>query len=137
MVKLSIQDFGVEDYEQDVFYNTQELTLEQKKEILEDARKLSFDWHVDVLDARKSWARQKIEMSFEDILKKLDEYCHFVFIHRKGFLGASGKALSGEYQLEIGFSTIIGDPSYFLFIHCDEKKLSKFLKKYHLVKQIR
>jgi hypothetical protein len=125
-----------DNYEPDEFYNTQELTLEQKKEILKDARDLSFNWHVDVLDARKSWARQKIEMSFEEILKKLDDDCHFVFIHRKGFKG-EGIALSGEYQLEIGFATMKGEPSYFLFIHCDEKKLSEFLIKYHLEKQIR
>jgi hypothetical protein len=136
MAKLTTRDFGIEDYEADIFYNTQELTLEQKKEILLDAYNYSFDWHVDILDARKSWARQKIEMSFEDILKKLDENCHFVFIHRKGFTGLSGKALHGEYQLEIGFSTM-KDPNYFLFIYCDQKKLSKFLTKYHLEKQIR
>lgn len=123
-------------YEPDVFYNIQELTLEQKKEILKDARDLSFNWHVDVLDAKISWARQKIEMSFEEILEKLDDKCHFVFIHRKGYRG-EGMSFRGEYQLEIGFATIIGDPSYFLFINCDEEKLSLFLTKYHLEKQIR
>ena len=122
-------------YIPDEFYNTQKLTLEQKKEILEDARKLSFDWHVDVLDARKSWARQKIEMSFEDIIKKLDDHCHFVFIHRKGFKGTR-ETYPNEYVLEIGFSTMRGEPSYFLFIFCDQKELSKFITKYHLEKQI-
>lgn len=131
-MKLSTDD----NYEPDVFYDIRELTIDQKIEILKDARDLSFDWHVDILDARKSWARQKIEMSFEEILKKLDDHCHFVFIHRKGFKG-EGMMFNGEYQLEIGFATILGDPSYFLFIHCDEEKLSEFITKYHLVKQLR
>jgi hypothetical protein len=126
----------VDNYIPDEFYDTRNLTLDQKKEILKDARDLSLDWHVDLLDARKSWARKKIEMSFEEILEKLDDKCHFVFIHRKGFKG-DGIAFRGEYQLEIGFATILGDPSYFLFIHCDEEKLSEFLTKYHLVKQLR
>jgi hypothetical protein len=126
-----------DNYKPDEFYNTWGLTLDQKTEILKDALDRSSDWHVDVLDARKSWARQKIEISFDDILKKLDDDCHFVFIHRKGFLGASGKPLPGEYQLEIGFATMRGEPSYFLFIHCIEEELSGFITKYHLEKQIR
>ena len=120
-------------YEPDEFYNTHGLTLIQKKEILKDALDCSSDWHVDILDARKSWQRQKIEMSSEEILKKLDKDCHFVFIHRKGFKGVeSGKPLQGEYQLEIGFCTMREEPSYFLWINCDQKEILYFVEKYKL-----
>lgn len=137
MVKLTLQDFGVENYLQDEFYDTDELTLDQKRKLLEDAKKVSLSWNVDVLDCRKSWSRETIEMSFEDILKKLDDDSHFVFIHRKGFVGTNGKPLPGEYQLEIGFRTMRGEPDYYLFIFCDQKKLSRFITKYHLVKHLR
>ena len=124
-------------YEQDIFYKTRELTLDQKKDILKYAQEICDKWNVDILDARKSWQRQTIEMSFEDILEKLDEDCHFVFIHRKGFKNSKGKPLGDqEYTLEIGFCTMRGEPTYFLFIYCNEKKLSKFLTKYHLEKRI-
>jgi hypothetical protein len=126
----------MDNFEQDEFYETKELTLDQKKEILKDALDCSFDWHVDILDARKSWQREKIEMSFEDALKKLDLDCHYVFIHRKGFKG-SREIYPHEYILEIGFSTMRGEPTYFLFIFCDEENLSNFVTKYNLVKHER
>jgi hypothetical protein len=124
-----------DNYERDEFYETRELTLTQKKKILKDAYKCSFKWHVDILDARKSWQRQKIEMSFEDALKKLDKDCHYVFIHRKGFKG-SRETYPNEYVLEIGFSTMKGEPTYFLFIFCDQEKLPEFISKYNLIKHI-
>jgi len=127
----------MDNYEQDIFYDIDELTLDQKRDLLKDAHKVCLSWNADVLDCRKSWSRETIEISFEDILKKLDDDSHFVFIHRKGFLGASGDPLPGEYQLEIGFRTMRNDPDYYLFIFCDQKKLSKFLTKYHLEKRLR
>jgi hypothetical protein len=123
------------DFEQDVFYETKVLDLTQKKDLLQYAFKNCDRWHVDILDARKSWARERIEMSFEDILEKLDIDCHFVFIHRKGFRNSKGNPMGDhEYVLEIGFSTMRGEPNYYLWIYCNEKKLSKFLTKYHLIK---
>ena len=127
----------MDNYEQDIFYETRTLSIEQKKDLLLFAKENSTKWWVDFLDARKSWAREKIEMSFDDILLKLDQDCHFVFIHRRGFKTPKGKPLSDcEYTLEIGFSTMKGEPTYYLFIFCDEKNLSKFLTKYHLEKHL-
>jgi hypothetical protein len=127
----------MDNYEQDIFYETKVLDLEQKKDLLRFAMKNSKSWNVDILDARKSWQRESIEMSFDDILAKLDDDCHFVFIHRRGFKTSSGKPLSNcEYAIETGFCTMRGDPAYYLFIFCDEKKLSKFITKYHLEKHI-
>ncbi len=123
------------DYEQDEFYDTYGLTVEQKKEILKDAIDCSFDWHVDLLDARKSWQRQKTEMSLDEILNKLDDDCHFVFIHRKGFKG-SREIYPTEYVVETGFSTMRGEPTYFLFIFCLEENLSKLIEKHHLFLKI-
>jgi len=127
----------MDNYEQDIFYETKGLDLDTKKDLLRYALENCDRWNVDILDARKSWQRQSIEMSFEDIIEKLDRDCHFVFIHRRGFKNSSGKPMGNhEYVLEIGFSTMKGEPTYYLWIFCDEKKLPEFLIKYHLEKHI-
>lgn len=106
----------------DVFYKTCHLTLKQKRELLIKAKKICFDWWVDI---QKDWTREKIEMTFEDVLLKLTEDCHFVFIHRKGY--ASWKF----NRLETGFSTLKGK-TYFLWVNVNEKKIPSFIKKYFL-----
>lgn len=65
-------------YENDIFYNTQSLSLTEKVAIIEDAFALKTEWWVDILDCSVSWARQRIEMSFEDILLKFHSKAHFI-----------------------------------------------------------
>ena len=94
------------------FYPTQRLSLEQKKKICEWAKENSYKWCVDQLDCSKSFMRQPVEMSFEDIMAKLDDTCHFVIIHRN---------LGSEDYLEVGFSTMVEQVDYFLWIFLDKK----------------
>jgi hypothetical protein len=112
-------------YAQDIFYNTQRLSLETKHSILTDARQKSFNWWVDILDCFKSAARQRIEIDFNEILAKLDDSCYFVFINRKGFN-------EKEYRVETGFCTMIGSVNYYLWIQIKENYLKEFIEKYQL-----
>ncbi len=111
----------------DVFYRTGHLGVKAKKQFLRDARDKSIRWWTDILDCNESWARQKIDMPFTDILGKLTQKCHFVFIIRN---------MSFVYEqnqfLEIGFCTLAHKPEYFLFIHCEIEHLDYFVDKYKL-----
>jgi len=109
-------------YQQDIFYKVDSLSLEKKKSILELAKKLSYEYHIDKLDCSISWARRQIDMSFEEVMKKFGDSCHFVVILRKGFDCHENKG-------EIGFSTMTGI-DYYLFIYLTEENLEKIIKKY-------
>jgi hypothetical protein len=122
-------------YEPDIFYNTRELSIEQKIDILKYAYEICDRWHVDTLDCNISWARQEIEMPFDEILQKLSPISHFTFIHRRGFRNSKGEPVNdNEYVIEIGFCTM-KDPEYFLWIYCNENKLSKLLTKFTFLKK--
>lgn len=98
-------------------YKTLNLTLEQKTDILRRAKEVCDYWWVDILDCSKSWRRQKIDMSFEEIMLKYDG-SHLSIIHRD---------LPPENHLEIGFR--IGEPlgpDYFLWIILDPKYIPEF-----------
>ena len=58
-------------------------------------------------------------MSFDDIMAKLNQKCHFIIIHRN---------VDPENYLEVGFSTLNVGPDYFLWIHLDIKHLDEFTK---------
>jgi len=108
----------------DIFYNTRHLTLAKKRKILKEAKNLSYDWWVDTR-TDKSWSRQKIEMSFDDIMKKLDKECIFRIIHR--WIDFKTE----KPYLEIAFCTMKG-MSYYLWICLDLTHLNYFIKNYHL-----
>jgi len=120
-------------YVPDIHYNTSHLTLEQKQKICTEAKKVCFEWNADKLDCSKSWARQTIEMSFEDILKKLTDDCHFVFIHRRGYEDwKNNKYFKHTWSIEIGFCTMDKGVDYFLFIYMKEEEKDIFINKYVL-----
>lgn len=100
-------------------YNVRKLSLKDKYDICYRAKELCDKWWVDILDCNESFCRQKIEMSFEDIMAKLTPKCHFSIIHRNN---------SMEDYLEIGFSTMNQGPDYFLWINLDIKYLEEFTK---------
>lgn len=113
-------------FEDDVFYDINKLPQSKIVELLNEAKELSYNWWIDILDAAVSFSRQNIDMSFEDALKRIDKSTHFVFINRKGHPDR-------EHRLEIGFRTMkVKD--HFLFIYIDEDKLEFFLDKYGLEK---
>lgn len=110
----------------DTFFITNKFDLETKKQILVDSKELATNWWVDILDIEKSFTRTKIEMSFEDILDKLDNKSHFVLIHRKGYSGDED-----DFYGEVGFSTM-NYPSYFLWIYLNVDDFYKIVEKYKL-----
>lgn len=103
-------------------YNTEGLTLSEKRELLLASKALCGHWWVDELDCSKSLARKKIEMDFEQALEHLSESCHFCVIEREGFLNR-------EAYIEVGFSTINAfKPDIFLFIELSLDKRYLFDK---------
>ena len=121
-------------YVQDIFYNTSHLSIEEKKNLLLDAKAKSFRWWIDKHDERS--IRQRIKYArFKTMLKRLNKKSHFVFIERGGFTDSeksTDKSL-GRFIIETGFCTMgefEGD--YFLFIDLDKKYLNFFIEKYKL-----
>ncbi len=115
-------------YKRDIFYDDTHLSVQQKIELMRNAKEQSYEWWVDILDCSKSYSRQRIEMSFEDILKKFDNNSHFVIIHRRGYR-------NWDFHVEIGFRSMTGI-DYFLWIHLKEDKLSYFIEKYNLTAMV-
>lgn len=120
-------------YFKDIFYNTESLSLEDKKTILEDAKAMAYHWWVDILDCNVSMARQKINMDWNDIVLKLDNRCFFSIIYRKGYEDqrSDKKWFINHWCLEIGFCTM-KSPEYYLWILVDEKEVDSFIKKWNL-----
>jgi len=108
----------------DTFYTRRDLTIEDKTAILNDAYAVNTVWWVDDL---QGWTRRRINMPFEDIMKKLDMSCHFVVIHRR--------PPAGEEHGEIGFSTMKGPFSYYLWIYTTLDGLAKIITDYNLIQQ--
>lgn len=98
-------------------FKTQPLTFEQRRDILLRAKEKCRHWWADILDCRKSWFREKIDMSFDDIMAKYTREAHFSIIHRN---------LLPEDFLEIGFRTAGPSPDYFLWIVLDPKHIPEF-----------
>ena len=111
-------------YEQDIFYDNAHLSNKQKIELFYDAKEQSYEWWVDILDCNVSVARQRIEMSFDEILDKFSDGSHFVFIHQRGYK-------NWGYHIETGFRTM-ESIDHFLFIHLKEDKLGYFVEKFKL-----
>ena len=65
-----------------IFYNTSDVSLSTKLDILVDAQEYCYDWWVDMLDCSVSPTRQLIEMEFGDILEEFDNQSHFSVILR-------------------------------------------------------
>lgn len=125
-------------YIQDIFYNTTHLSIEEKKNLLLDAKAKSFRWWIDKHDEKK--IRRRIKHGrFKTILDKMNNKSHFVFIDRGGFFDRKksiDKSL-GSFIIQTGFCTMTeqnGD--YFLFIYLDKKHLNFFTEKYRLNKRL-
>ena len=109
----------------DTFYHTGNLTLEQRIQFIKDCKEICYNCWGDILDCSVSFRKQRIEMSFEEIIAKLNMKCHFVCIDRHH------PDWNGKQHFEIGFCTFI-DPEYFLFIHIEDEKMPPLLDKYDL-----
>ena len=105
----------------DTFYNIDTFPLKKNIEILNDAKEKCYRWWADILDCSKSWARQKINCTFEEIMDRVTDKTRFTFINRKYI----------DDYIEVGFS-LMTTPDYFLWIQIDKKELPYFIKKYNL-----
>lgn len=105
------------------FYDVFNLDIKTKKQILEDGKQKCFKWWVDTLGIYKGWSRKKIDINWDDIIKKINKDSHFTIIHRIRFR---------SNHLELGFITMDKGPKYFLWILCKTKYISYFEKKYKL-----
>ena len=102
-----------------VKYDTSHLSLSEKRVLIMLARIRGADWWVDVLDCSKSFARQRIDMPFDEIFPMLNEKCYFTIIHREQSCGFESPCL------EIAFSTFT-EPDYFLWMRLGVEHLAEF-----------
>lgn len=98
------------------YIKTNSLSIDQKRNILLLAKEKCYEWRVDILDCSVSFFRQKIDMSFDEIMGKFNDSCFFSVIHRN---------FPPDNYLEIGFSTM-RTPEYFLWIYLDIEHIEKF-----------
>ena len=110
-----------------VFYNVGKLNVDDKVAMLKECKDICFEWWTDKLDCAESFARQKMDCSFEEILGRLNEKTHVVVIDR----GQWGD-FSNKEHFEIGFRTMESPVEYFLFIEVESEKMPQILRKYHL-----
>lgn len=108
------------------FYKTEHLTINQKLELLNRCfKENSSAW----VDERKPGevSRVRSELTFREILIKLvNQPCHFVFIDR----GEDNFSL--QYYFEVGFSTLEGSTSYFLFIYITPSLANELIGTFNL-----
>lgn len=118
------------EYTHDEFYDLTHLSKNETIDLFYDAKERSYHWWVDVL---KNLFRTRVEMNFEEIIKKYDESCHAVFTYRRGYVPQNQNSVNDiwRWKLEIGFSTMVGT-SYYLFIHVEQDELKYFVEKYKL-----
>lgn len=123
-------------YINDIFYNTEHLSINEKKNLLIDAKEKSYAWFIDKHDEHS--IRQRIKYArFNTMLKLLDNKSHFVFILRGGTLNdinnnTKNKTIH-QFIIETGFCTMgKKDGDYFLFIDIDKKHLNFFINNYNL-----
>ncbi len=111
-------------YIPDIFYGVRDLSFEQKRQLLYDAKEQCYEWWADVLDCSVSFQRRRVDMSFAAIMKKFTKDAHLVVIHRRGYK-------VWGFKLEIGFRAMT-PVDYFLWIHLTEDKIGYFVEKYNL-----
>ena len=105
-----------------IFYDTKLLTIDEKRNVCNAAKYLATGIHIDELSS-KSFHRVKSDLTYEEIIKLLEEDSHFVIINRKYF---------GDDYGEIGFSTNNSDIDYFLFIEISKDSLLTLVSQYNL-----
>ena len=112
-----------------VFYKTDGLSMDEKTAMLTDCMEISYAWWADKLDCSVSFARQKCECAFEEILGRLKKDSHVVVIDRRTW---GDVRLEETEHFEIGFRTMESPIDYFLFIEVESEKMLPLLEKYRL-----
>lgn len=109
----------------DKFYNIHKLSLQEKKNLINDCKSICYDYWIDKLDCNVSWARQRTDLSFEDIMKKCNEGTHFVVIDRDYY------PIDEKKHFEVGFR-VMSNIDYFLFMWIEDDKMPSIIQKYNL-----
>ena len=118
-------------FKQPVFYDISKLSMEGKIELLYDCKEICYKWFANKLDCSVSWARQRFDCTFEEIVGHLKEKSAFVVIDR----GTWGD-LDNIDHFEVGFRSM-ETIDYFLFIEVESGKMPPILKKYSLCQRER
>ena len=112
-----------------VFYNTKNLSMNEKLSMLRDCKEVSYEWLANTLDCNVSSSRQHFDCTFEDILGYLKEDAHVVVIN----CGTWGSLLGEDREhFEVGFRSMSLPVDYFLLIQIDSDKMPPILEKYRL-----
>ena len=111
------------------FYNTKNLSMDEKRSMFYDCKDVSYMWHADILDCNVSMSRQHLDCSFDEILGHLKDDAYVVVIDRGTWGGPAGE---NREHFEIGFRRIDAQVDYFLFIQVDSDKMPPILEKYKL-----
>ena len=113
-----------------VCYNTNNLSMVEKRSLLIDCRDISYAWQADVLDCSISYSRRYFDCTFDEILCYLNESA-YVFVINRGIWNA---LVNGNREhFEIGFRSMSSPIDYFLFIQVDSDKMPPILGKYKLM----
>lgn len=107
------------------FYNLLHLNLNQKRELLNRSLRVSYKAWVDVCKPDKM-AREKSPLSISEVLLKLTDNCHCVFIDR------GEDHLSKQHYFEVGFSTLNSGDSHFLFIYLEPLMAQNVIQSFKL-----
>ena len=121
-------------YFQDIFYKIDHLSVDQKKQLLIDAKNVSYNVRIDRHDSH-GVRKQQNDITFDEIIELLDQKSHFVFIHRKGYESWKNPDIlynDTSWCLETGFCQMGTGRDYFLFINTEEDKIQPLVKKYNL-----
>lgn len=111
----------------DIFYNLSEVMLQEKKDLIKKSVELSYKQQIDELDCSKSWARTRSTLSIDEIMLKLENTSHIVFIERINN--------PSDSYFEIGFSTFNLKIDYFLFLFLSKENGLSIVNAFNLKKQ--
>lgn len=93
-----------------VRYDAQHLNPAQQKQLLIDAKAVCFRWWADILDCSRSFHRQPIDISFEDMLEKHTDRAFFSVLYRDSYVDDPN-----DVHIEVAFSTMT-QPDYFMWV---------------------
>lgn len=111
------------------FYDLSKLSSKQLKAFFTRAVMLSYDTHIDILDCKTSWQRQRTDTkTIGDMINDCSPKYHNVCINRS-IQNPTDK--TGE----VGYTIISGSPSYFLYIYLTIDNLNILIDEFKLIER--
>lgn len=114
-------------YRDPIFYNTKMMSKEEKVALLWECHTICYEWWVDKLDCSESFSRQRIDCTFDDILRHFDDESHLVVVDR----GTWGDFDNREH-FEVAFRSMENPVDFFLFIEVESDRMLPIIEKYRL-----